>query len=58
MTVNKAEARVLPGAETYAGGKGPEFRYRQPQNLSYHPARVTTLHSGAVRLRKPVTRRF
>jgi hypothetical protein len=33
--INKAEARVLPGRKWYAGGNGPEFRYRQPQNLSY-----------------------
>jgi hypothetical protein len=33
--INKAEARVLPGRKWYAGGNGPEFRYSQPQNLSY-----------------------
>ena len=33
-----SEQRVLPGAKTNAGGKGPGLRYRQPQNLSYHSA--------------------
>ena len=42
--VNKAKARVLPGEKPYAGGKGPEFRYRQPQNLSYQlPASLTVV---------------
>ena len=30
-----AKERVLPGAKTNAGGKGPGLRYRQPRNLSY-----------------------
>jgi hypothetical protein len=29
-------SRVLPGDNWYAGGIGPEYRYRQPGDLSYH----------------------
>jgi hypothetical protein len=36
----------------YAGGRGPGLRYRQPRNLSYHPARLP-LPSAPVCLGKP-----